>query len=233
MYGNNFAYRSEGKKTYYINKIRFYNTSKSSRDGKSKAVQYCLDNLLNPNDIIEFDSSLECDRYEYLVSQPNITDLRIHFPMKIQDEFANSNGDLVPAIVYKCDFVYKIDGNWQFEDVKGASLIEDTRFEVVKSLFDKVYQHKGWYVKIIIYRHKEWLEWHIGDNKKSGVSNKKAREDRTALKKDKHAQLVKDNKNQRQIASYRKLKALEHLSYSQKKRLNELEAILKQGGYIL
>lgn len=51
-----------------------------------------------------------------------------------------------------------------------------------------------------------------------------------ALKNDKHARLVEDNKNQRLVASYRKLKALEQLTYAQKKRLSELETILKEKG---
>ena len=226
------AYKSDGKKTYYVNGLRFFN-DKHKFNGKQKAVDYCLANFISPQKIIDFDSMLECDRYEYLIKQPNITDIEIHKEMLIQDSFVNCNGDTIPPITYKCDFVYKLNGEEQFEDVKGSSLTEDTRFEALKSMFDKVYQFKHWYIKIIIYRHKEWVEWHIGDNKKTGVSNKKAREERKALKNDKHARLVEDNKNQRLVASYRKLKALEQLTYAQKKRLSELETILKEKGFIL
>ena len=64
---------AQGKKVYYVNGKRFYN-SKQKNDGNSKAEEYCLDNFLDiKTSIIQFDSDTECDYYEYLESEGKST----------------------------------------------------------------------------------------------------------------------------------------------------------------
>ena len=142
-------YHPEGKKTYFINGQKFYN-SKGERDGKQKAIDYCLANFLNSNDIITFDSDLECNRYIYLKELENaskIKNLGVHYLLKVQDEFINANGDFIPAITYNADFIYQDveTGKRVVEDVKGASLFEDTRFLIEKQLFDHNFKEKDLY----------------------------------------------------------------------------------------
>lgn len=230
------AYISEGKKTYYVpsTKMKFFN-SKDKRDGKEQARDYCLKYLINVDTIIQFDSKLECERYEYLKeieNQNKIQNLEVHRELLVQDKFINQNGDNIPAITYKADFVYYENGNLIVEDVKGASLLMDTRFEIMKQLFDKVFQNRT-YIRIILLRNGKWVEWKFGDNKKSSVSNKQARLERVALKKNEHDKIVENNKIERLKARRCEIMALSKPSTYEKKRLEEINNILKEKGYIL
>lgn len=234
----NQYFRPYKKTTYFIDGKKFFNTSKNIRDGFQKARNYCLENFLDIKDIIIFDSELECDRYIYLLPLQEkglISNLKYHYEILIQNEFINANGDKIPAITYNADFIYKdvVNDKRIVEDVKGISLFEDTRFEIAKALFDKVFLEKNLYVAIIIYRNHQWVEWKLGEKKKSSTSNKKAREANKANKKLIHDKTMLENKKQRQIASYRKLKALPTLTYAQNKRLKELEEILKEKDIII
>ena len=168
---------SNGKTTYYVNGQRFFN-SKDKRNGKEKARQYCIDNMINFDQIITFDSMTECDRYEYLLDLQNkflIRNLQHHLVIKLQDEFVNANGDTIPQITYNADFTYfDLRANKQVvEDVKGASLFNDTRFEVLKALFDKKFLEKKIYLSIILKRNDTWVEWKLGQQKKSSKLIKK------------------------------------------------------------
>lgn len=200
-------FHSNGKTTYWVNGQRFFN-SKDQRNGKEKARQYCIDNMINFDQIITFDSMIECDRYEYLLDLQKkfgIRNLQHHLVIKLQDEFINANGDKIPQITYNADFTYfDLRTNRQVvEDVKGASLFNDTRFEVLKALFDKKFKDKNIYLAIILKRNDTWVEWKLGQQKKSGKLIKK--------------QSVKIKQQQEEIKKLNKMSKL-------KDRLNELNA---------
>ncbi len=214
---------SNGKKTYYINGKKFFN-DKTNHNGRKKAEEYCLNNFLDTKDIIEFDSELECKRYEYLLEKQKqglISDLNHHLKIQLLPSFENYNGDTIPPITYNVDLTYEENGKRIFEDVKGYSLLTDTRFEVLKSMFDYKYREKA-YIKIVIYRDKERKERHIGDKKKPSKLIKKQREVIKTLKKEKHDREVEERKKEREIARMSELKALPKLTKVQKERLDEL-----------
>ena len=220
-------YHPEGKKTYFINGQKFYN-SKGERDGKQKAIDYCLANFLNSNDIITFDSDLECNRYIYLKGLENaskIKNLGVHYLLKVQDEFINANGDFIPAITYNADFIYQDveTGKRVVEDVKGASLFEDTRFLIEKQLFDHNFKEKDLYIKVVLWRDKEWVEWKIGGKKKPSKLIKKQREELKKLKDEKRQREVEERKIERLRDRYNKLLSIDKLTKAQRERKEYIE----------
>lgn len=218
---------SEGKTTYWVRGQRFINDN-NQRNGKKKAEDYCLANFIDIAEIITFDSMLECDRYEYLLEQQKqgkISDLKHHLSLPLLPSYENYNGDKIPELRYNADFVYKENGKNIVEDVKGASLFQDSRFEAIKQIFDYVYRNKA-YIRIIINRDKEWVEWKLGDQKKS----RKLIEKQSAKIKEQKAQLhaieIAENKKQREITRLKELRELASttkLTSVQRKRLAELE----------
>ena len=229
-YNSKNRYHPEGKKTYFIDGQKFYN-SKGQRDGKEKAIKYCLANFLNSNDIITFDSDLECNRYIYLKELENackIKNLGVHYLLKVQDEFINANGDFIPAITYNADFIYQDceTGKRVVEDVKGASLFEDTRFLIEKQLFDHNFKDKGLYIKVVLWRDKEWIEWKIGDKKKPGKLIKKQREELKKLKAEKHQREVEERKKERLKKRYDELLEKSKRTKREEARLLEIKALL-------
>ena len=220
-------YHPEGKKTYFINGQKFYN-SKGERDGKQKAIDYCLANFLNSNDIITFDSDLECNRYIYLKGLENaskIKNLGVHYLLKVQNEFINANGDYIPAITYNADFIYQDveTGKRVVEDVKGASLFEDTRFLIEKQLFDHNFKEKDLYIKVVLWRDKERVERKIGDKKKPSKLIKKQREEIKKLKAEKHKREAEERKKQREIERMKVLQSKPKLTKVEQNRLKFLE----------
>lgn len=228
---------TKGKIVYFINGKRFEN-SEGKRDGQQKAEQYCLDNFLNPADIQKFDSRTECDRYEFLLElqrSGKISNLGHHFRLRIQDSFVNSNGDTIPEITYEADFIYKdeITGQRVVEDVKGSEYFIDERFITIKQVFDNLMKHKGLYIRVIMYRNHEWVEWHIGEKKKSGKLIKKQSEQIKQQKAELHAQEIEKNKLQRDIESYKHFTSLEKPNSTQRKRIAELKEKLTAKGILL
>ena len=221
---------NKGKVVYWVDGQHFEN-SKDKRDGKQRAEQYCLDNFINPNDIQKFDSRTECVRYEYLLDLQNrglISNLAHHFTIKIQDEFVNYNGDTIPAITYEADFIYKeVGGERIVEDVKGSEYFLDERFITLKQVFDKLMYSKGLYIRVMLYRGGNWVEWHIGDAKKQGKLIKKQREEIKQLRSEKHEREKKDRlevrERKRMLELRTKLYNGETLRSDEKKRLKELE----------
>ena len=214
---------SNGKKTYYVDGKKFFN-DKTNHNGRAKAEEYCLNNLLDTKNIIEFDSELECKRYEYLLEKQNqglIKNLNHHLKIQLLPSFENHNGDTIPPITYNVDLTYEENGKRIFEDVKGYSLLTDTRFEVLKSLFDYKFREKA-YIKIVIYREKEWREWRIGEKKKPSKLIKKQSKQIKELKKELHDKELAERKKVREIARMNELKALPKLTKVQKERLDEL-----------
>lgn len=224
---------NKGKVVYWVNGQRFEN-SQGKRDGRTRAEEYCLNNFVNTNDIQKFDSRTECNRYEFLLSQQRegkIDNLGHHFTLKIQDEYINANGDTIPAITYEADFIYRdlVANKRVVEDVKGSEFFIDERFITIKQVFDKLMLDKGLYIKIILYRGGEWVEWHIGEAKKRSKLIKKQREEIKELRKKEHERQMHDNLVARETARYKVLKEKEKLSSSERKRFEELR--VKYGGY--
>lgn len=215
---------SNGKKTYYIDGKKFFN-DKTNYNGRKKAEEYCLNNLLDTKDIIEFDSELECKRYEYLLQKQNqgeISNLNHHLKIQLLPTFENYNGDTIPSVTYNVDLTYIENGKHVYEDVKGYSLVTDTRFEVLKSLFDYKYKDKA-YIKIVICRNKEWTEWRICEKKKPSKLIKKQSSQIKALKKELHDKQIAENKRNRELARLNELKAKTSLTSVEKRRLEELK----------
>lgn len=226
-------YTPTGIVVYYCKGYRFTNTNSHIRDGKAKCLFWANQNGYSEEDIIKFDSILECDRYEYLKELEDkgfIHNLKHHQVIELQPEFVNANGDTIPALTYNADFVYQ-NGVVIVEDVKGASLFQDTRFEAVKQVFDYKFKEKGIYLKIVIQRKGEWAEWRMGEFKKSRTLIKKQSEKNKELKQELHEREMFAKKLDREIARYKQLVKKEKdtkLTSSEKKRLEELKTILKE-----
>lgn len=222
---------NKGKIVYWVNGERFEN-SPNKRDGREKAEKYCLENFINTSCIQKFDSRTETTRYEYLLEQArigNISNLDHHFTLLIQPEFTNCNGDVVPALTYEADFVYKTkEGQRIVEDVKGSEFFIDERFITLKQVFDRKMAEKGLYIKVVLLRNKEWVEWHIGEKKKTQKLIKKQREQLRALKQEQHARDVLERANAREKTRYIQLRDILNsggkLTSQQLKRFDELKS---------
>lgn len=220
---------NKGKVVYWANGAKFENSS-GKRDGREKAEKYCLQNMMNTKCIQKFDSRTEVARYEYLLEQARIgeiSNLDHHFTLLIQGEFTNANGDIVPAITYEADFVYKTkDGRRVVEDVKGSEYFIDERFITLKQVFDAKMAEKGLYIKVVLLRNKEWVEWHIGEKKKTQKLIKKQRELLRTLKQAQHEREVLERASEREKTRLRELQACiksgVKLNSSQLKRYNQL-----------
>jgi hypothetical protein len=220
----------KGRVVYWVNWQRFEN-SPNKRDGKTKAEEYCLNNMINTNNIQRFDSRTECNRYEFLLEQQRngeISNLEHHFTYRVQKEFTNSAGHTIPPITYEADFVYKTkDGETIVEDVKGSEFFIDDRFILVKQIFDKVAKESGLYIKIVLFKNSQWKEWCIGEQKKQGKLIKKQREEIKKLRAEAHKKEVEENKIQREKKRFLELKAkvdsCAKMTKAEKTRFEELE----------
>lgn len=228
---------AQGKVVYWVRGNRFYNSGKGKNDARSKAEEYCLDNFLDFNkEVIKFDSDTECDYYEYLLKRQNaneISNLSHHFVLRVQEQFENANGDIIPEITYNADFIYLdlLTNKKVVVDVKSSEYFltnDGGRFVLLKSVFDKVFKEKGYYIQIILRNGKDsWREWHIGDKKKSG---KQAQQYRNKIK-DMRKQINEQEKENRlverekaRIIELRQIRSHGKLTSQQAKRLKELEA---------
>lgn len=229
----------KGVKVYFVDgaDLSFENdkneNGNSIRNGRKKAEEYCLNNCISLNKIIEFDSRTERDRYLYLKNKVGINELEHHRKWQLIAPFTNANGDEVEGMTYESDFTYREFGKLIVEDVKGSTYFIDDDFKDTKKLVDRVLLRHNCYLKVVLKKGNEWIEWKWGDPIKSSVSNKKARNDLKLLKQTNHDKEVEENKKQREIARYRELRAKEHLTSSERKRFNELETILKEKGVII
>lgn len=218
---------TEGKTTWWVRGQRFLNDS-YMRNGKERAENYCRENGIDLSEIIKFDSMLECDRYEYLLTLAQygkVTDLQHHVSLPLIPSYTNYNGDVIPELRYNADFVYKENGKNIVEDVKGASLFQDQRFEAIKQVFDYVYKEKA-YIRIAIRRDGQWIEWKLGDRKKPRKLIKKQSEKIKEQQAQLHAIEVANNLKEREIARLKELRELAKttkLTSVQRKRLAELE----------
>lgn len=213
--GHHLPLYSDGKTTYWVRGQKFFNDN-GLRNGKSRAEDYCKINFIPLEEIIRFDSVLECERYEYLLElerQGKISQLTHHLSLPLLPQFINSNGDTIPELRFNSDFTYIENGKKIVEDVKGASLfVENSRFEAVKQIFDFKYKELT-YIRVIIKRDKEWVEWHIGEPKKSGKRLKQQSAKIKELKKQLHEQELAENLKNREI---KRLNELREKSQTQK-----------------
>lgn len=223
---------ASGHIVYYVAGKRFEN-SPNKRDGYNKAEEYCLDHFIDVNHIEKFDSRTECDYYEYLLGREakgEISNLSHHFLLRVQDEFTNANGDLIPAITYEADFIYKdhTTDKRMVVDVKGSAYFIDDSFIRLKCMFDRVFLEKGLFIQVVMPKGKgEWQEWKIGDKKKTQKLIKKQRSQINELKKQVHAKEIEERQIEREkqmIIKYREWKNNGHgLNKKQVERLAELE----------
>lgn len=214
-----------GKTVYFIGGQSFENDN-GSRNGKEKAAKYALDNFLNPNNILKFDSRLERDRYVYLSSlqdKGEITHLAHHFLLLVQSEFINANGDQIPEITYESDFIYLENGKRVVEDVKGSTYFINQDFLVLKKVFDKLMHDKGLYIRTIIRDGNEWVEWRIGEKKKSTKMTDKLRAENKKMKEEIHQKNLLENQKRRDLERLKVLNNLQKLTKTQEKRKLELE----------
>lgn len=225
-----------GKKVYYINGQRFYN-DKNQHNGLSRATNYCLDNALDTNDIIQFDSDTETDYYEILMARQQrgeISGLKHHYLHRVQDEFVNANGDVIPEITYNADFRYH-DNQADKDvvvDVKSSEYFlnnDSGRFILLKSVFDKRFLENNLYIMIVIKKSDgTFYEWHIGDKQKSGKLIKKQSEKIKQLKAEAHKREVEDRKAEREKERLVELLKLQtagvKLTKAQRDRLEALQS---------
>lgn len=228
---------NKGKVVYWVNGKSFENTG-DKRDGKEKATNYCLENFINPNDIKKFDSRTERDRFEYLLElekQGKISHLQHHFVIMVQAEFTNFNGDTIPPLTYESDFIYydNLTNQRIIEDVKGSEYFIDERFITIKQVLDKIGIEKKYYLRIILKRGNEWVEYKLGEKKKSQKLIKKQREALNSLKKEKHDKTLVENKIVRYKARYEQLKGKDKLTKKERERLIEITDFLKSKGIII
>lgn len=219
----------KGKVVYYIPAVKMsFENSKDKRDGSEKAKQYCLDNFIDSNTIIKFDSRLERDRYEYLKDleqKGQITQITHHFVFQVLNAFENVNNENIEAITYESDFSY-IDtqtGKRIIEDVKGSEYFLDDKFMMIKKIFDYFMKPKGLYLKVVMFKNKQWVEWKIGDKKKPQTLIKKQREQIKNLKKENHEKEILENKRNREIKRIKELEQKDKLTKKEKERLFTLK----------
>ena len=235
QFGN--ARFNKGKIVYYINGQSFEN-DKSLRNGKDKAIKYCLDNFLNPNDIKRFDSRTERDRFVYLEEQQKkglISNLAHHFNLLVQEEFININGDLIPAITYETDFIYydNIKQTRVVEDVKGSEYFIDENFIMLKKIFDKIFINKKLYLKVVLHRDKERVEYKLGEKKKSQKLIKKQREKINLLNQQKKEQEKEKKRIDRLKKSRETILKKDKKTKQQLKKLIDIEKELSDLGVII
>lgn len=233
---------ASGKIVYWVDYCSFENTENRA-DGKQKAINYCLQNNLDINDIKKFDSRLERDYWEYLLDKQDkgeISKVKHHFLVRIQEEFTNSAGQLIPQITYETDFTYydNIKKEHVVVDVKGSEYFIDERFLTIKSLFDYKFKHSNVYIRIIMRNsNNEWYEWKIGDKKKSQKLIKKQRDKIASLKADLREQNKLIQKKFKERERYRQLVHKEDtgakLTAQERARKDEIELHFKEWGETL
>lgn len=221
-----------GKTVYFVDNQSF-ESDKGLRNGRKKAEEYCLNNFINYDKIIKFDSRTERDRYLYLRNKEGITDLEVHKVIQLTQSKENANGDLIPAYIYTSDFTYREFGKLIVEDVKGSTYFINDEFRGTKIIVDNVLLSKNTYLKVILKDREGRKEWRWGDVKKSSLSSKKAKAENQKLKKENHNREILENKLNRDKERFIELSKKEKLSSTEKKRLAELEEKLKNVGVII
>lgn len=227
MHGFRFA-----KPVFYIKGKIFNDKNKTTVENRKEAEEYCLQNFLNINDIIRFDSEIEYLYYLELLqkkSEGKVRDINIHQSFVLIPEYTNIDGELIQRMDYECDFFYfDIEKNKQMcVDVKG---VEEPEFVLKRKIFDYVYRDK---FKITIMKYSKSTGFvEKSEYKKSRKRVMKLKEENKLLKEKQKAQEKLDKENIKYKNRYNELKAMQKLSSVQRKRLAELDKILNERGII-
>lgn len=227
MHGFRFA-----KPVFYIKGKIFNDKNKTTVENRKEAEEYCLQNFLNINDIIRFDSEIEYLYYLELLqkkSEGKIRDINIHQSFVLIPEYTNIDGELIQRMDYECDFFYfDIEKNKQMcVDVKG---VEEPEFVLKRKIFDYIYRDK---FKITIMKYSKSTGFvEKSEYKKSRKRVMKLKEENKLLKEKQKAQEKLDKENIKYKNRYNELKAMQKLSSVQRKRLAELDKILNERGII-
>lgn len=227
MHGFRFA-----KPVFYIKGKIFNDKNKTTVENRKEAEEYCLQNFLNINDIIRFDSEIEYLYYLELLqkkSEGKVRDINIHQSFVLIPEYTNIDGELIQRMDYECDFFYfDIEKNKQMcVDVKG---VEEPEFVLKRKIFDYIYRDK---FKITIMKYSKSTGFvEKSEYKKSRKRVLKLKEENKLLKEKQKAQEKLDKENIKYKNRYNELKAMQKLSSVQRKRLAELDKILNERGII-
>ena len=227
MHGFRFA-----KPVFYIKGKIFNDKNKTTVENRKEAEEYCLQNFLNINDIIRFDSEIEYLYYLELLqkkSEGKVRDINIHQSFVLIPEYTNIDGELIQRMDYECDFFYfDIEKNKQMcVDVKG---VEEPEFVLKRKIFDYIYRDK---FKITIMKYSKSTGFvEKSEYKKSRKRVMKLKEENKLLKEKQKAQERLDKENIKYKNRYNELKAMQKLSSVQRKRLAELDKILNERGII-
>lgn len=227
MHGFRFA-----KPVFYIKGKIFNDKNKTTVENRKEAEEYCLQNFLNINDIIRFDSEIEYLYYLELLqkkSECKVRDINIHQSFVLIPEYTNIDGELIQRMDYECDFFYfDIEKNKQMcVDVKG---VEEPEFVLKRKIFDYIYRDK---FKITIMKYSKSTGFvEKSEYKKSRKRVMKLKEENKLLKEKQKAQEKLDKENIKYKNRYNELKAMQKLSSVQRKRLAELDKILNERGII-
>lgn len=227
MHGFRFA-----KPVFYIKGKIFNDKNKTTVENRKEAEEYCLQNFLNINDIIRFDSEIEYLYYLELLqkkSEGKVRDINIHQSFVLIPEYTNIDGEVIQRMDYECDFFYfDIEKNKQMcVDVKG---VEEPEFVLKRKIFDYIYRDK---FKITIMKYSKSTGFvEKSEYKKSRKRVMKLKEENKLLKEKQKAQEKLDKENIKYKNRYNELKAMQKLSSVQRKRLAELDKILNERGII-
>ena len=227
MHGFRFA-----KPVFYIKGKIFNDKNKTTVENRKEAEEYCLQNFLNINDIIRFDSEIEYLYYLELLqkkSEGKVRDINIHQSFVLIPEYTNIEGELIQRMDYECDFFYfDIEKNKQMcVDVKG---VEEPEFVLKRKIFDYIYRDK---FKITIMKYSKSTGFvEKSEYKKSRKRVMKLKEENKLLKEKQKAQEKLDKENIKYKNRYNELKVMQKLSSVQRKRLAELDKILNERGII-
>lgn len=228
------------KKVWYVKSDGSkFMSDKGNNNGKRKAIDHCLANMINTDNIIAFDSETEWKRYMFLLEQQKqgniMGSISVHQQFVILPAFTTQSGREHEQIIYEADFVYMdIQGCTHVEDTKGFA---DDSFYLKWKMFDSVYGEMGMELDVIRllprYNYLDinaWADWSVKPEKKR---SKKLKEENAELRKaSKEA-----DKEARQIARikarYIELKAKPKLTKAESERLVQCCKYLAEKGIII
>ncbi len=224
--------RIPSKKVYLINNVVFYKDT--STINKKKCQEYCLNNLLDLNEIVQYDSYPEYLRHKLLQERQQsgeIRDLKMHFTFPLLPEFTAADGTVENRMDYEADFYYFDNtlNKYVVEDVKGG-FIEDT-FKIKRKIFNYKYKDKDLY--IVVLRYSETTGWCLFDEYKSAKKRlEKLKAENKVLKEKEKERQKYEKENEKFLARYNELKLVEKKTKAQRIRFEFLDSTLTERGII-
>lgn len=218
--------KMNAKPVFYIDSENVFITKNSIRDTKAMAVCRAIELGKTKDDIIRFDSIMEYKYYLYLLSNKNVSNIEIHKPFLLIDSFTSIIGVEHKAEYYECDFYYLENGKPVVVDTKG--MIEG-EFAIKWKQFDEKYNKQGLSLKVIRLTKKDYLNiesWEQVQEMKSKTIIK-LREENKRLKEEKHKREMEERKKERLKARKEELLNKGKLTATERKRLFEIEEMLK------